>query len=86
MQVVSKTAYRPARHAAGDRVTVLVLADGTAWIETEWADRWAVREREHASARRSPLVIGWLLVGCGALGGLLAAGLGFWVDRSGDAA
>jgi hypothetical protein len=29
-----------------------------------------------------PLTMGWLLIGCGAFGVLLGAGIAFWVDRS----
>jgi hypothetical protein len=81
-QAAARGVYRPAPLRKGDPVTVLVEADGTAWLQLEWDARQARRVSDHESARRFPLLIGWLLVGCGAFGVLLAAGLVFFGDRS----
>jgi hypothetical protein len=84
LQIVSSSAYRPARHAKGDAVDVLVETDGTAFIDMEWEAKQAELARDFASARTFPLWMGFLLSGGGAFGLLLAAGLTFWVDRSGE--
>jgi hypothetical protein len=81
-QLVSRSRYRPAPHAKGDRVDVFVEGDGTAWIDREWHDRLAQRQDEFDRSRNFPGVMGWMLVGCGAFGALLGLGLIFWIDRS----
>lgn len=79
VQVASRGIYRPAAHAKGDTLSVIVEADGTAWIEAEWARRLADRRDDYARQRDFPLMMGWLLVGCAAFGALLGLGLIFWV-------
>ena len=75
-QVASRSLYRSASpHRKGDAVAVLVEPDGTAWLAREWDDRQTAREREHASARNFPLLMGVLLLGCAGFGLLLAAGI-----------
>jgi hypothetical protein len=72
-RVASRALYRsssPLRQ--GEPVPVLVEADGTAWLAFEWERQLADRVRDHAQARRLPLVMGGLLVACGAFGILLA--------------
>ena len=85
-QVIARTATHPSPSKKGDAAGVFVFADGTAWIASEWQWRQDVRRREHASARRTPTVIGWVLIGCAGFGALLGLGLIFWVDRSGEPA
>jgi hypothetical protein len=86
LQVVSRTAYSPSSpHKTGEKVTVLVEPNGTAWIASEWAERQAVRQRDYEGRRDFPLWMGWILVGCAGFSLLLGAGLIFFVDRSGDA-
>jgi hypothetical protein len=85
-QAVARSATRPASMQKGDAAGVLVFGDGTAWLASEWRTRQAEREREHASARRTPTVIGWLLAGCAACSALLGIGLIVWIDRSGEPA
>jgi hypothetical protein len=82
MQVVSETHYRPPPYQKDDRVDVFVEANGTAWHAREWQDRRDERQRQYEQARELPLTMGWILVGCGAFGLLLGAGLIFFVDRS----
>lgn len=84
LQVASRSRYRPARHQKGEALSVVVEADGTAWIDVEWREHQAGRLREHEDARSFPLMMGWLLVGSGGFGVLLGLGLVFWVDRSGE--
>jgi hypothetical protein len=79
LQVASRGIYRPAAHARGDALSVMVEADGTAWIDEEWTRRLADRQADYARQRDFPLRIGWLLVGCAACGVLLGLGLIFWV-------
>jgi hypothetical protein len=83
-RTASRTAYG-AGHAyvRGAAATVRVLDDGTAWIDDEWQARRRRARLDYDNRRRLPLSGGWLLVGCGVLGVLLAAGLTFWVDTSG---
>jgi hypothetical protein len=83
-QFRARTRYDPVQYVEGDAVTVVVAADGP-WLDREWRDAHARRLRQHADARRFPLVMGWLLGGCAVCGLLLAFGLIFWVDRSGEA-
>jgi hypothetical protein len=84
-QIISRTGYRSSSpHEKGDRVTVYIEPGGMGWLAREWDARQAERQREYADARRFPLVMGWLLIGCAAFGLLLAAGLMFFVDRSHD--
>lgn len=81
-QVVSLGRYRPARHQRGEALSVIVDANGTAWIDIEWQDRQAERLRRFEDGRRFPLVMGWILIGCASFSVLLGLGLIFWVDRS----
>jgi hypothetical protein len=82
-QLVSRTRYRPSSpHQKGENVTVYVDSGGTGWLAREWDARQAERQQKYEQARDFPLTMGWLLIGCGAFGLLLAAGLAFWVDRS----
>jgi hypothetical protein len=75
-QVASRSLYRSTSpHRKGDAVAVLVEPDGSAWLAQEWDDRQAGRERDHASARNFPLLMGVLLLGCAGFGLLLAAGI-----------
>jgi hypothetical protein len=84
-QLVSRTGYSPTSPLRkGERATVYVEKTG-AWLALEWDARQARRQREYEDRRGFPLVMGWLLAGCGALGVLLGAGLIFWVDRTGSA-
>ena len=82
-QVATRGAYTPSPYARGAAAAVRIFADGTAWVDSEWQEREAVRRRDQASRRRFPLWMGWLLIGCGGFGLLLAAGLAFRVDTSG---
>ena len=84
MQVVSRSAYRPAANAKGERVSVILPSDGSSWIGAEWNAHQAELRRDFDSARGFPLMMGWLLVGCGGFGLLLAFGLVFFVDRSAE--
>ena len=84
-QIPSRAVYHPALHERGVKVEVLVAPDGTAFIDREWEDGRADAIREYRKARNFPLLMGWLLAGCGAFAGLLSVGLTFWVDRSGKA-
>lgn len=84
-QVTGRIAYHPARHARGEPASVAVLPDGTAWIASELDQREAEQRLQHARRQGFPRTMGWILVGCAAVGGLLGLGLIFWVDRSGDA-
>jgi hypothetical protein len=84
-QLPSRSVHHPALHARGDKVEVLVKPDGTAFIDREWEDDRKVAMRDYRKARDFPLLMGWLLAGCGAFAGLLSAGVTFWVDRSGTA-
>jgi hypothetical protein len=82
-QLVSRSAHGTSPYERGGGARVRIVADGTAWLDDEWqADRARLRDH-HAARRRLPLWAGWLLAGCGGLGLLLAAGLGYWVDESG---
>jgi len=81
-QAVSRTRYRPARHHRGESLSVIVEADGTAWIDVEWQARLDARQEAFERERRFPLVMGWMLMGCGAVAVLLGVGLIFWVDRT----
>lgn len=84
-QFVSRTGYSPSSpHRKGERVTVYVEPAGTVWLALEWDARQAERQRDFEARRRIPFMMGWLLIGCGAFGLLLGAGVAFWVDRSGD--
>jgi hypothetical protein len=86
-QIVSRTGYRPSSpHRKGERVTVYVEKAGAAWLAREWDERQARRQREYEDKRSFPLTMGWMLLGCGAFGLLLGAGIAFWVDRSGSPA
>lgn len=82
-QVVARSASHPSPSKKGDAASVFVFADGTAWIASEWQRRQDERWREHDSARRTPTVIGWILIGCAGFGTLIGLGLIFWIDRSG---
>jgi hypothetical protein len=82
LQVASRHVYRPSPHRKGDQVAVLVDTDGTAWIASEWDARQAERERDHASARNFPLVMGVLLLACAAFGILLGAGVALSARRA----
>lgn len=82
-QIVSRTGYSPSSpHHKGERVTVYVETTGDAWLGLEWDARRARRQREYEDKRGFPLMLGWLLIGCGTLGLLLGAGIAFWVDNS----
>jgi hypothetical protein len=84
-QIVSRTRYSSSPHKKGDRVGVIVALDGGVWIASEWEARQARLQDDYQDKRGFPLTMGWLLIGCAGFGILLAAGLAFWVDRSGDA-
>jgi hypothetical protein len=79
-QTVARTASSPAPARTGDAAGVLVFADGAVWIASEWRTRQAERRREHASARRTPTALGWILIACAGVTGLLGLGLIFWID------
>jgi hypothetical protein len=82
-QVASRTLYGPSSpHERGERVPVLIENDGTVWIASEWERRLADRQRDFASARRFPLIMGLMLAGGAAFAMILAAGLLFFADRS----
>jgi hypothetical protein len=85
-QLVSRTAYSPSSpHKKGERVSVYIESKGgAAWLAREWDERQAERQRQYEQKRDFPLGMGWLLIGGGAFGLLLAAGIAFWVDRSGN--
>jgi hypothetical protein len=84
-QVASRSLYRSASpHGKGDAVAILIEGDGTAWLAREWDDRQAARERDHASARNFPLIMGVLLLGGGGFGLLLAAGIVVSTGREQD--
>ena len=84
-RVASRTLYSPSSpHNRGERVPVLIENDGTTWIASEWERRLADQQRDHASARRFPLIMGLMLAGCAAFAMVLAAGVLFAVDRSGE--
>lgn len=85
MRIASRSAYGSMHYERGDAARVRIVADGTAWLDEEWQARQAEARQRHADRRRQPLWTGWLLVGCGGVGLLLAAGLRFWVDTSRDA-
>lgn len=78
----SRAVVRPAPHNRGDALNVAIESDGTAWIEEDLKRRHGERRADYERVRGFPLTMGWLLVGCGAFGGLLGFGLIFWVDRS----
>jgi hypothetical protein len=82
-RVESRKAYHPAKHARDQKVEVLLAPDGTAFIDVEWETRQAELMRDFRSARNFPGLMGWLLLGGGALGLLFSAALIFFVDRSG---
>lgn len=84
-QVAGRIAYHPAQHARGEPASVAVLSDGTAWIASELDQRLAEERGQHTRRQGFPQTMGWMLMGSGAIGGLLGLGLIFWVDRSGDA-
>jgi len=81
-RVESRSVYHPAKHARDEKVEVLLAPDGTAFIDVEWETRQAELMRDFRSARNFPALMGWLLLGGGALGLLLSAALIFFVDRS----
>jgi hypothetical protein len=86
-QTVARTATSPAPALRrGDAASVLVFADGSAWIASEWRIRRAEIRRDEARARRTPTILGWILVGCAAFTALLGLGLIFWVDRTDERA
>jgi hypothetical protein len=85
-QAVARSATNPPPMKMGDAAAVLVFADGAAWLAAEWRAGQAEREREDASSRRTPTMIGWLLAGCAVCSALLGLGLIVWVDRSGEPA
>jgi hypothetical protein len=74
-QVVARTASNPSPSRKGDAADVVVLAGGDAWIADEWRSRQAQSQRDADDARRFPRLMGWILVGCATLGGLLAVGV-----------
>jgi len=77
-QVATRSRYRTSSpHRKGDRVAVLVEPDGTAWTAPEWDSRQKERQRDYASKRNFPLLMGVLLIGVAAFGLLLAAGVAF---------
>lgn len=80
MQIVSRSAYRPAANVKGERVSVILPSDGSSWIAAEWESHQAELRRDYESERGVRLMMGWLLVGCGGFGVLLAFGLMFFVD------
>jgi hypothetical protein len=86
-QTVARTATSPAPPVRkGDPAAVLVFAGGTTWIAAEWRSRRAELQRDHTLARRTPTLLGRVLVGCAGFAGLLGLGLIFWVDKGGGPA
>ncbi len=76
-QVAARGIYSHSPVQKGDPVAVLVDKQGGPWLAFEWDTRLAEQERDATSARRFPLWMGYLILGCAAFGVLLSVGIAF---------